>query len=55
MLEPEDKFLKQLAGALAEAEHQNVAERLAAGLLWACYPEWFEQKYMAWRTTDHGA
>jgi hypothetical protein len=43
MKEPTSEFLTALGNALSEAEHQNVAERMAAGLLWAIYPEWFEQ------------
>lgn len=42
MTEPSADFLTELAVALKTAEHKNVAEHIAAGLLWAIWPEWFE-------------
>lgn len=44
-VKPSDDFLVELAGALNNSEHKNVAEHLAAGLLWAMYPQWFEENY----------
>lgn len=41
--EPSMAFIEELARALTEAEHRNVAEHLAAGLLWSMYPEWFSK------------
>jgi hypothetical protein len=41
--EPTEQFLIHLAHALGEAEHKNVAEHIAAGLLWAIYPQWWER------------
>ena len=43
--EPTIRFLRELAKALREAEHRNVAESFTAGLLWAMYPEWFDQQF----------
>ena len=45
--EPTVRFLRELAKALREAEHRNVAESFTAGLLWAMYPEWFDQQFRA--------
>jgi hypothetical protein len=44
--EPTNKFLLELAKALRKAEHRNVAEHMAAGMLFAIYPEWFEKCYV---------
>jgi hypothetical protein len=41
--EPTSEFLLELAKALQDAEHKNVAQHTAAGLMWAMYPEWFTQ------------
>jgi hypothetical protein len=43
--EPSRIFLASLAEAIREAEHQNVAQRMVAGLLWAMYPEWFDAHF----------
>lgn len=43
---PTRKFLLEMVQALRLAEHKNVAEHMAAGLLWAMYPEWFETCYI---------
>lgn len=43
MKRPHKTFLLLLAKALREAGHKNVAEHIAAGLLWALYPEWYEK------------
>lgn len=41
--QPTSEFLLELAMALSEAEHQNVAQHMMAGALWAMYPEWFDE------------
>ena len=43
MKQPTVAFLTELAMAIREAEHRNVAEHFAAGFLWSLYPEWFDQ------------
>ena len=45
--EPSNEFLLELARALHDAAlqgHETVATHLAAGFLWACYPEWFDKE-----------
>jgi hypothetical protein len=42
---PRAGLLEELAKALGEAEHKNVAGHLLAGWLWAVYPEWFERHW----------
>lgn len=46
MKKPTKRFLLEMAGALRKAKHQNVAEHMAAGLMWAIYPEWFDNYYI---------
>lgn len=46
MKEPNRELLLALAEALEEAEHRNVAGHLLAGVLWAMYPEWFDQVWL---------
>lgn len=46
MKEPSTVFLFEIMKALHEAEHQNVAEHMLAGMLWAMYPEWFDKVYL---------
>lgn len=46
MKKPTQTFLLALARALREAEHQNVAEHMASGMVWAMYPEWFTKNYV---------
>jgi hypothetical protein len=48
MKRPRNRFLIELAKALQEGEHQNVAEHLMAGALFAMYPEWFEKEWKEW-------
>lgn len=43
MKEPSRELLRALARALEEAEYREVAGHLLAGVLWAMYPEWFDQ------------
>ena len=45
MRSPTKRFIIEMANALRLAEHQNVAEHMAAGMLWAMYPEWFDKSY----------
>jgi hypothetical protein len=40
--EPTGELFGGLRQALEDAEHRNVAAHLICGLLWACYPEWYE-------------
>lgn len=46
MKKPNKKFLLELAMALRKAEHQNVAEHMASGMMWAMYPDWFTKIYL---------
>ncbi len=43
--EPSNRFILELAKALKQAKHQNVAEAMAAGMLWAMNPDWFTKNF----------
>jgi hypothetical protein len=51
-VEPNKQFLIELARALTEAEHPNIAGRLCAGLLWAIWPHWYDRNWRHHREPD---
>ena len=58
MKQPSSQLLLELGKALLEAEHQNIAEHMVAGLLWSIYPEWFKEftdRRDRERRLEHGA
>jgi len=51
--EPSKRFLIDLAHALRSAEHENVANAMCSGMLWAMYPEWFDRNFKGEKKNGH--